>query len=133
MPVCTSACFMEQNKTLIMALNLKMSMRFLPCACGIENAAAIVLCVPTYPLGLLLTHFIPQAKQDRLLTTMTATIKAFIYMIRWKLCHSVLKKQDDEHRRPAAKPGNITQTYLSIGIFPHLSLYFPLSIEVCSS
>ena len=87
---------MEQNKTLVMAPNLEMSMRFLPCACGIENAAAIVLHarVPTYPSGLLLTHSIPQAKQDQLLTTLTATLRAlFTRLIANDVTNSVPKKQ----------------------------------------
>ena len=43
------------------------------------NAAAIVLRAPSYPTGLPLTQFIPQAKQDLLLTSLRETLKAYLH------------------------------------------------------
>ena len=103
---------MEQNKTLITALNLEMSMRFLPFASGIENAAAIFLRarVPTYPSGLLLTHSIPQAKQDQLLTTLTATLKAlFTWLNANAVTNSVSNKNTADQLTSSTTYSNLPQ------------------------
>ena len=52
------------------------------------NVLVIVLRAPTYPTDLLLTHSTPKAKGDpAFLTTLSATQKTSVYMIRCKRCH----------------------------------------------